>query len=103
MASVVMDITTRGLDEAIKNVQGAKDLITAGTSVRMQRWYNAHMKKTMLDIIESGEGIADNVGRYKIDKESKHGVSHGLGFLTGGLYFAVSTTQHQLKRQEEKK
>ena len=99
MASVVLDITTRGLDEAIRNVQGAKDLITAGTAVRMQSWYNTHMKKTMLNIIETGEGMAPNVGNYAIIKArgglpgQSEGITHPLGLVTGHLYFEVSMSQ----------
>ena len=102
MASVVLDITTRGLDEAIQNVRGAKNLITAGTASQMAGWYNTHMKKTMLHIIESGEGVADNVGMYAMKKQARYGISHGLGFLTGGLYFGVSIAQPSIKETRGK-
>ena len=102
MASVVLDITTRGLDDAIRNVQGAKNLVTAGTFVRMQRWYNTNMKKTMLNIIDTGEGVADNVGRYALEKESKYGISHGLGRLTGNLYFTIESSQPTIKETRGK-
>ena len=102
MASVVIDITTRGLDDAIRNVQGASKLITAGTASRMAQWYNERMKRTMLTIIKSGDGVANNVGRYAIEKERRYGISHGLGFLTGRLYFAVSQTQPTIKETRGK-
>lgn len=97
MASIIMDITTRGFPDVIRNVKGARNLVTAGTAVRMMEWYNQHAKRTMLDIIKSGDGIANNYGRYALEKEARYGISHGLGVLTGGLYFAVSTTQPAIK------
>ena len=108
MASVVMDITTRGLDEAIMNVKNAKNLITAGTAKRMEVWYNYHMKKTMLKIIKSGEGMAPNVGGYAIKKAAgrlpgqSKGITHPLGMVTGQLYFSVSMTQPVIKETRGK-
>jgi hypothetical protein len=64
MASIVFEVTTRGLDEAIQNVRNAKNLITAGTAVRMVNWYNSNFKKTALSIVESGEGMASNRPAY---------------------------------------
>jgi len=97
MASVILDITTRGLDDAIRNVQGASDLITAGTATHMKRWYNTHMKKSMLSIIESGGGMPPNSEDYAVWKLNNHGIDHPLGRISGLLYFSVSMLQPDVK------
>jgi hypothetical protein len=102
VASILIDVYTRGLDDAIRNVAGASKLITAGTAVRMERWYNNNMKNTMLNIIESGDGVANNVGKYAIEKRAKYGIDHGLGFLTGGLYFGISSSVPNVKETRGK-
>ncbi|MHA1662575.1 MAG: hypothetical protein ACTSVR_04895 [Candidatus Thorarchaeota archaeon] len=102
MASVILDFTTRGLDEAINNVRQARNLVTAGVAPIMVRWYNTHMKKTMLNIIETGEGMADNVGLYARRKQSKYSIYHGLGNMTHMLYFGVSMSQPAIKETRGK-
>jgi len=102
MVQVVLDITTRGLEDAIRNVQGASKLITAGTASRMATWYNQHMKKSMLEVIETGNGVDNNYGKYAMEKESRYGISHGLGLMTGALYFGVSMSQPAIKETRGK-
>lgn len=97
MGSVVLDVTTRGLDEAIANVAGAKNLITAGTAVRMAAWYNSNFKRTALKIIDSGEGMAANAPKYARWKANQYGVTHPLGRLTGKMYMMFSMTQPNVK------
>jgi len=102
MASVVLDITTRGLEDAIRNVQGAKNLVTAGTYTRMRAWYNQDMKKSMLEVIETGNGVDNNYGGYATKKEAKYHISHGLGRLSGRLYDGVENSQPIIKETRGK-
>lgn len=102
MGTVTVDVITRGLDEAIMNVKNANNLITAGTYSAMVEWYNQNMKLTMLRIIDTGEGVAKNVGQYAMKKERQYGISHGLGRLTGTLYMAVESTQPTIKETRGK-
>jgi len=102
MASIIMDVTTRGLNEAIQNVRGAKDLITAGTAVRMANWYNSRFKKTALSIIESGEGMPSNRPAYARWKSDNWGIDHPLGVMTGMLYTGVIMSQPQVKETRGK-
>ena len=102
MASVILDVTTRGLDEAINNVRNVPNLITIGAAQQMVSWYNTHCKKTMLEIIETGQGVENNVGQYADWKASKYGITHGLGILEGKLYFSVSAKQPAVKETRGK-
>jgi len=96
---VIMDVTTRGLDEAIVNLNKFPDLITIGVAQKLERWYNTRYKKTVLRVIETGRPISRiprNVGRYAEEKRRKYGFTHGLGLLTGKLYFSVATAQFNI-------
>ena len=98
MASVVLDMTTnQGFKFAQQNVRDAGKIITIGTAQRMLSWYNSHYKRTALEIIDTGEGVAKNVGDYAEYKSRTLGISHGLGRITHNLYFAVSMKQAQVK------
>jgi len=102
MGSVVLDITTRGLEEAHQNVKNIKNLITAGTARQLELWYNSECKNTMLSIIDSGEGMAANKEPYATWKRNRYGIDHPLGRLTGALYFSIESAQPTIKETRGK-
>ena len=95
MGSVIMDITTLGLDETIKNLDQLPIHITTQVAIEMERWYNQHFKKTVLEIIKTGNSsrIPKNMGLYAIKK----GTTQPLGILTGRLYHSVAAKQSSVK------
>lgn len=103
MASYVLEMTTnQGFAFAQQNVRDAVKLITIGTAQQMLIWYRKHYKKTVLEIIETGEGVDRNVGRYADYKSRRYGIDHGLGVLSSKLYFGVSMAQPQVKETRGK-
>ncbi len=102
MSSVLLDVTSRGLIEAHQNVKGIRNLITIGTAKQMADWYNSRFKKTAIEIIESGQGMAENVGKYKQWKQREYGIDHPLGVLSGGIYFSVIMSQPVIKETRGK-
>lgn len=93
MSSVTLEVTTRGLDETIRNLSELPAFITTTAARDIETWYNKHYKKTVLKIIETGAGMARNVGSYARQK----GTTQPLGILTGKLYFTVANAQSSVK------
>lgn len=92
---VIVDVTTRGLDETIQNLGAFPDVITMGVAKQMEHWYNTRFRRSVLTIIRTGQPqarIPKNVGRYAQWKLGKYGFDHGLGYLTGRLYNEVRAT-----------
>lgn len=93
MVRIIMDATTRGLDEAVRNLKEAPALITQGIEAQIRNWYRIEYRPAVLRVIETGQPasrIPPNVGRYALDKERDYGITHGLGRLTGRLYAGVN-------------
>lgn len=105
MGDVVVDVITRGLDEAIANLKEFGPIVTKGVSIEMEKWYNQRFKKTSLRIIKTGrpaDKIPKNVGGYAKWKKGKYGFDHGLGILTGKLYDAVADVTVSIKETRGK-
>lgn len=101
MSSVVIDVTTRGLDETIKNLGELPAFITTGVARKMEMWYNQHYKKTVLKIIETGGNTAripKNFGRYAQQK----GTTQPLGIISGKLFLGVASTKPSIKETRGK-
>lgn len=99
MSSIIVEVTTSGLDEVIANLDKLPTYVTTETAKKMEQWYNNHYKKTVLEIIETGGmmyGIKPNQEMYARRKAS-HGIYHPLGILSGRLYGAVAVAQCQIK------
>ena len=96
MGSVIFDVTTRGLTEAIQNLDPG--LVTLGVDAQVLRWYRGKYKPRVLRVIASGSPrsrIPRNQGRYRFNKLREHGIDHGLGRLTHTLYEGVKAAPYR--------
>lgn len=97
MVRVVMDVTTRGLNEAVQNLDPA--LVTRGIEAQIRGWYAKTYKPRVLRIIASGSPmsrIPRNIGAYRFRKLREYGIDHGLGRLTHGLYEGVKAAPYRV-------
>ena len=94
MSSVILDVTTLGLDQTIRNLEALPSVITDGVARQIEKWYNTRYKKTVLRIIKTGEGMARNRGMYAALK----GTTQPLMGRTGVMYAKVSAAQPLLKK-----
>lgn len=102
---VILDVTTRGLDDAQINAGRAPELITLGVKTGMNKWYRERFLRRILEIIEKGGPrgrIPANVGKYRTWKINRYGISHPLGILSGRMYFGVIATQPKIRETRGK-
>lgn len=98
MSSIIIDVTTLGLDETIRNLGELPKTITDATAQIMENWYNNHFKKSVLEIIRTGDGMARNRGRYARQK----GTNQPLGINTGQLYGGIISAKPTIKKTRGK-
>jgi len=105
MSSVVVDVTTRNLNELVFNLKKYPGAITATMAVQLERWYNQHYKKSVLEVIDTGtpsDKIPSNFGKYREWKARKHGFTHGLGRLSHKLYNEVAIVRPSIKTTRDR-
>ena len=91
-----IDFLITGLDEAIEDLELIPTRINTMSSRLFRDFWEDILKPEILRIIDTGEGMVENVPWYAAQKQALYGVGHPLGYLSGQLYRGVDRT-HMLR------